>query len=177
MAQTIFITGGARSGKSAFAEQVAQQFGTNLGYLATAQPMDGEMDERISLHRQRRGPHWSTLEEPLQLSHMLEECDGRFQAILVDCITLWVTNLLFHYEAAGEAVEERITEDLLRLTGTLRKMVTPVILVSNEIGMGIVPDNALSRLFRDLAGTANQRLAAVADDVHLVISGIPLKIK
>ena len=177
MAHIVFITGGARSGKSAFAERRAREFGAPLGYLATAQTLDGEMEERVKRHRQRRGSEWSTIEEPVYLPQALARCDGQYQAILVDCLTLWLSNLLFKYEDAGEQVEERIHEDLQRLKSTLQGMVTPVVLVSNEVGMGIVPDNALARLFRDIAGTANQTIAGAADEVHAVISGIPLRLK
>lgn len=177
MARTIFITGGARSGKSSFAEKLALQFGAPLGYLATAQTLDSEMDERVRLHLERRGGEWSTIEEPIHLSQALARCDGQYRVILVDCMTLWLSNLLFKYEDAGENIEERISEDLQRLKSTLHGMATPVILVSNEVGMGIVPDNALARLFRDIAGRANQTLAAAADEVHVIISGIPLKLK
>ena len=177
MAHVIFITGGARSGKSIYAEKRVQEFGPSLGYLATSQALDDEMDERVRKHRERRGPEWSTIEEPVQLVQALEGCDGRFQAVLVDCVTLWLSNLMFKYEDSAENIEEKIQDDLYRLKKTLRGMVTPVILVSNEVGMGIVPDNALARMFRDIAGTANQILAAAADEVHVVISGIPLRLK
>jgi len=177
MAHTIFITGGARSGKSTFAEKLALEFGAPLGYLATAQTLDVEMDERVRRHRERRGGEWNTIEEPIHLSQALARCDGQYQAILVDCVTLWLSNLLFKYEESGENIEERIYEDLQRLKSTLQGMVTPVVLVSNEVGMGIVPDNALARMFRDIAGTTNQALAAAAHEVHVVISGIPLKLK
>ena len=177
MSHIIFITGGARSGKSTFAEKRAAESGSPLGYLATAQSLDSEMDQRVTLHRERRGDEWHTIEEPIFLAEELARCDGQYQAILVDCVTLWLSNLLFKYEAAGEKCEKRIHEELLRLIDTVQEMVTPVILVSNEVGMGIVPDNALSRMFRDIAGTANQTLAAAADEVHVVISGIPLKLK
>jgi adenosylcobinamide kinase/adenosylcobinamide-phosphate guanylyltransferase len=177
MAHTIFITGGARSGKSSFAEKKAIEFGAPLGYLATAQTLDSEMDERVRRHRERRGAEWSTIEEPIHLPQALARCDGLYQAILVDCVTLWLSNLLFKYEDAAEQSEERIHEDLLRLKSTLHGMVTPVILVSNEVGMGIVPENSLARMFRDVAGATNQILAAAADEVHVVISGIPLQLK
>lgn len=173
----IFITGGARSGKSIFAEKRAREFGAPLGYLATSQTLDSEMDERVRRHRERRGGEWNTIEEPIHLPQALACCDGQYQAILVDCVTLWLSNLMFKYEDAGESCEERIHEDLQRLKSTLQGMVTPVILVSNEVGMGIVPDNSLARMFRDIAGTANQILAAAADEVHVVISGIPLRLK
>jgi len=177
MARTIFITGGARSGKSSCAEKMALAFGSPLGYLATAQTLDSEMDERVRRHRERRGGEWNTIEEPFHLSQALARCDGQYNAILVDCVTLWLSNLLFKYEDAAELIEERIHEDLQRLKSTLQGMVTPVILVSNEVGMGIVPDNRLARMFRDIAGTTNQILAASADEVHVVISGIPLRLK
>jgi len=177
MAQTIFITGGARSGKSRFAEELAQQFGAPLAYLATAQALDEEMAERITMHRDRRGKVWQTIEEPLHLPQSLAGNDGLHKAILVDCITLWITNLFLHYEEMGDDVEERIMENVHRLASTLRGLRTPVILVSNEVGQGIVPENQMARLFRDIAGRANQILAAAADEAHVVISGIPLRLK
>lgn len=177
MAKIIFVTGGARSGKSSFAEKLALEFGAPLGYLATAQVLDGEMDDRVRRHRERRGAEWTAVEEPIQLAQALAGCDGNYQAVLVDCLTLWLSNLLFKYEGSAENCEELISEDLQQLKNTLQGMVTPVILVSNEVGMGIVPENALARMFRDIAGEANQFLAAVADEVHVVISGIPLKLK
>ncbi|MBC7962314.1 MAG: bifunctional adenosylcobinamide kinase/adenosylcobinamide-phosphate guanylyltransferase [Steroidobacteraceae bacterium] len=173
----MFITGGARSGKSVFAEKLALEFGSSLCYLATAQALDSEMDERIVLHRERRGEQWHTLEEPLDLPRVLKECDGRYQVILVDCITLWLSNLLFAYEGLEGNLEERILVDVRQLADRLLEMKTAVILVSNEVGMGIVPENALARLYRDMAGKANQLLAVAADEVHMVISGIPLRLK
>ena len=177
MAHIIFITGGARSGKSSFAEKRALEFGGPLGYLATAQALDDEISERVRRHRERRGQEWHTIEEPINLSQALAGCDGTYQAILVDCITLWLSNLLFMYEESGVGCEELIQEQVLSLKSTLQSMVTPVILVSNEVGQGIVPDNHLARLFRDIAGITNQTLAAAADEVHVVISGIPLRLK
>ena len=177
MAKTIFITGGARSGKSLFAEKTALGFGTPLCYLATAQPLDDEMGERIEQHQNRRGDAWQTIEEDLHLAQALARSDGSYRAILVDCLTLWISNLLFRYEDSGEDAAERILEDVHRLTATLRDMRTPVIFVSNEVGMGIVPDNTLGRIFRDIAGQTNQILAAGADEAWLVVSGIPLKLK
>lgn len=177
MARLIFITGGARCGKSVFAEKLALEFGTPLCYLATAQALDNEMEDRVKLHRGRRGEQWHTLEEPLDLPRALKECDGRYQAVLVDCITLWLSNLLFEYERQEADIEERIMADVRQLADSLQEMTTPVILVSNEVGMGIVPENRLARLYRDIAGKANQLLAAAADEVHLVVSGIPLQLK
>ncbi|HIJ95445.1 MAG TPA: bifunctional adenosylcobinamide kinase/adenosylcobinamide-phosphate guanylyltransferase [Desulfuromonadales bacterium] len=177
MAQIIFVTGGARSGKSSFAENRAAEFGENLGYLATARALDGEMEERVKQHQQRRGAEWHTTEEPIRLAAALAGCDGRHQVILVDCVTLWLSNLMFFYEDSAKPCEAPIDADLQALESTLQRMVTPVILVSNEVGMGIVPENKLARQFRDIAGRTNQFLAALADEVHVVISGIPLQLK
>jgi adenosylcobinamide kinase/adenosylcobinamide-phosphate guanylyltransferase len=177
MSRTIFITGGARSGKSAFAEKLALLSGTNPCYLATAQSLDAEMDRRISIHRQRRGDAWQTIEEPLDLARALNANDGRFNAILVDCLTLWLTNQILLDEDPGKQAEERITGEVQHLTTTLLGMQTPVIIVSNEVGMGIVPENRLARIFRDIAGQANQIIAAAADEAWLVASGIPFKLK
>ena len=177
MSQTIFITGGVRSGKSRFAEQITHNFGAPLCYLATAQPLDDEMDHRIAKHQQRRGDAWHTIEEPLQLAETLANHDGTCNAVLIDCLTLWLSNLLMLHEYLGEKAEERILEDVLHLAETLRAMTTPVVIVSNEVGMGIVPENRLARIFRDIAGQANQIIAAAADEVWLVASGIPLKLK
>lgn len=177
MATTTLITGGVRSGKSRFAEQCALQYGAPLCYLATAQALDDEMDERISRHRARRGNDWQTLEEPLALPQALARLDGNCNAILVDCITLWLTNLLLMRERTDTGLEEMILGDVHRLATTLRGMETPVFLVTNEVGMGIVPEHHLGRLFRDIAGQANQILAATCSEVYALISGIPLKLK
>lgn len=177
MAPITLITGGTRSGKSRFAEQLAQQYGGPLCYLATAQALDCEMDERITRHRARRGSDWQTVEEPLALPQALARLDGSYRVILVDCVTLWLTNLLLLGERTDTEREELLLGDVQRLAATLRDMQTPVILVTNEVGMGIVPEHPLGRLFRDLAGQANQILAAVSHEVYAVISGIPLKLK
>jgi len=177
MAQTIIITGGARSGKSHYAEGMAQQFGTQLGYLATAKALDSEMSERIKTHQARRGNVWHTIEEPLDLSRSLTENDGLYQCILIDCLTLWLSNILLHYHELGESSEARVMADVHQLLLLLKELSTPVIIVSNEVGMGIVPENRLARMFRDIAGQANQLLAAEADEVWLVVSGIPIKLK
>lgn len=177
MVTTTLITGGVRSGKSRFAEQLTLQYGAPFCYLATAQALDGEMDERISRHRARRGADWQTIEEPLALAQTLARLDGSCNAILVDCITLWLTNLLLVREGTDPELEASVMSDVRRLATTLRGMVTPVILVTNEVGMGIVPEHHLGRLFRDIAGQANQILAATCSEVYTMISGIPLKLK
>jgi len=171
------ITGGVRSGKSRFAESLAMTHGAPLCYLATAQALDSEMDERIRRHRNRRDAAWQTVEEPLLLPQTLARLDGSYRAILVDCITLWLTNLLLSRYPDQIGPEEDLLNDLHRLSATLREMSTPVILVTNEVGMGIVPEHRLGRLFRDLAGQANQILAASCGEVYAMISGLPLKLK
>jgi len=172
MSRTIFITGGARSGKSCLAEKLAAGFGEPLCYIATGEARDGEMAERIASHRQRRGAAWQTVEEPLRLLDAIGAANGRHRAILVDCITLWITNLLFHYEAV-----EPVLVEVKALAELIHDLNTPLILVSNEVGMGIVPENALARSFRDLAGQANQLLAEAADEVYVTFSGLPMKLK
>lgn len=172
MAPVIFITGGGRSGKSRLAERISGGFGAPLGYLATGTAGDGEMAERIARHRQRRGDDWTTIEEPLDLAGVLRENDGRFSAILVDCVTLWLTNLLLACDDPARCVA-RVKE----LTSLFPQLTTPLVLVSNEVGMGIVPENRLARQFRDLAGEANEMIAAAAGEVYVTFSGLPLRLK
>ncbi|MBK5275345.1 MAG: bifunctional adenosylcobinamide kinase/adenosylcobinamide-phosphate guanylyltransferase [Desulfuromonadales bacterium] len=177
MPRTIFITGGARSGKSRFAEHLARQTGPDLCYLATAQSLDCEMGERIKKHQLRRGDEWHTIEEPLELAMTLKIYDGAFSVILLDCLTLWLTNLLLAGDEQDDGLENVILDKVRQLGETLRNMTTPVIIVTNEVGMGIVPESRLGRVFRDLAGQANQIIAAAADEAWLLASGIPLKLK
>lgn len=168
MGKSILITGGARSGKSKFAEDLAMSLGQNAVYIATAQAFDGEMSARIDAHKSRRGNRWSLVEEPLQLTDALRKSDGHGPR-LVDCLTLWLSNLML-----AELDWQAATNDVVQL---LTQQETPVLFVTNEVGAGIVPDNALARDFRDAAGTMNQRIAAAVDDVHLVVAGIPMKVK
>lgn len=172
MAKNILITGGARSGKSRLAEHLAGEFGAPLGYIATGQAGDAEMAERIGRHQARRGPAWQTIEEPIALTQIIRERDGYFNTMLVDCITLWLTNLLLKYDDAAQ-----VLADVKELTEELPMLKTPLILVSNEVGMGIVPENRLARTFRDVAGEANEMIAKTADEVYVTLSGLPLKLK
>ena len=172
MAGTIFITGGARSGKSRLAEELAQAYGAPLGYVATGMAGDAEMAERIDRHRARRGPAWRTIEEPLDLAGAVRENQGSCSVLLVDCVTLWLTNLLLKFGDGAPVLRE-----VERLTQMLPGLEKPLILVSNEVGMGIVPENGLARTFRDLAGEANELLARAADEVYVTFSGLPLKLK
>ncbi len=172
MAEIILISGGARSGKSRLAEELACKLGEPLLYVATAHAGDAEMAARIARHQERRGAAWQTVEEPYALLSVIGGHDGWFKAVLVDCITLWLTNLLLSGNS-NEIVLDRVRE----LTAAAESLQSPLILVSNEVGMGIVPENALARRFRDLAGEANEILAAAAAEVYVMFSGLPLKIK
>ena len=172
MSRIILVTGGARSGKSRFAERLALTFGTPLGYLATCESLDTEMDERVERHRKRRGLEWMTIEEPLRLTEMLSANDGRFRAVLVDCVTLWLSNLLLAHEKP-----ERVMATVRELVEAAPKFVTPLIFVTNEVGMGIVPENRLARRYRDLVGICNQSLGREADLVLMITCGIPMPLK
>lgn len=172
MSRIVLVTGGARSGKSRLAEGMALAYGDPLGYVATGRAGDGEMAERIARHRQRRGSMWQTMEEPLLLKEVIVGHDGYFKAILVDCVTLWLSNLLFAHNDRG-----RVLDEVRELADVMPNLATPLVLVTNEVGAGIVPENALARTFRDLAGEANQILASAADEVHVAMCGLPLKLK
>jgi adenosylcobinamide kinase/adenosylcobinamide-phosphate guanylyltransferase len=171
------VTGGARSGKSKFAEELCKKLGQSPCYIATAQSFDEEMEQRIARHRSRRGESWHTIEEPLMLPQTLAGIDGNYSCILVDCLTIWLSNMLLSFEKIDPDTEDLIRGNVHRLKLTLRTMSTPVVLVTNEVGMGIVPENQLARAFRDLAGETNQIIAASADHVYAIISGLPLKLK
>lgn len=173
MAQLIYITGGARSGKSGYAQQLAERPAGQLLYLATAQVQDAEMAERVALHRQVRGERWELLEEPLWLAEQLPAAAAGKAGLLLDCVTIWLSNLFFHFEERQEPILAEI-DKLLQLVPGLP---APLYLVSNELGSGIVPENRLARRFRDLAGSVNQRLAGAADEAWLVVSGLPVKLK
>ena len=164
----ILITGGARSGKSRHAEARARSFAGRPVYIATAEALDGEMTERIARHRARRGSGWIEREEPLRLTQALIETDGG-GARLVDCLTLWLSNLLHAGIDWSHAVAE--------LAETLKREQSPVVLVTNEVGLGIVPDNALARAYRDAAGLMNQTIAGIADEVEFIVAGLPMKLK
>jgi adenosylcobinamide kinase/adenosylcobinamide-phosphate guanylyltransferase len=170
MSGHVLVLGGARSGKTGFAERLAMRAGETPLYLATAQALDTEMAERVKLHQQQRQKRFATLEEPIALSAALKSAAKKHDVILVDCLTLWITNLLGTSANVADAVGD--------LIATLSEMEsTRVILVSNEVGLGIVPDNAMARMFRDLAGSAHQRLADICSEVHFVVAGLPMTLK
>jgi adenosylcobinamide kinase/adenosylcobinamide-phosphate guanylyltransferase len=162
--KSLFVLGGARSGKSRHAQALAEAAATGLVYIATAQAFDGEMEDRIARHRADRDDRWRTVEAPLALGEALKSEDGPDVVMLVDCLTLWVSNLLLADEAVAARVDD-LVETIARLEGR-------VILVSNEVGLGIVPDNVLARRFRDAAGLLHQRIAAEVDSVDMVMAGL-----
>jgi adenosylcobinamide kinase / adenosylcobinamide-phosphate guanylyltransferase len=167
--RTALVLGGARSGKSYFSEQLAQATGLERHYIATGRAYDDEMRERIARHQDDRGSSWVTHEEPIELSHTLRVIDRPGRVVLVDCLTLWVTNLMME----GEDIPTRFAELAQQLSGLEAKL----IFVSNEVGLGIVPENRMAREFRDHAGRLHQQIAAVADEVFFVAAGLPLRMK
>jgi len=167
-----FITGGARSGKSAFAEKLAVSLKGKRAYIATAQALDAEMAAKIEKHRKDRGTRWDTYEEPLAVEELLAKLSGKYDIVLLDCLTLWLSNIMARADCDGN-VQSRF-EDLV---AAVRAFKGTCIVVSNEVGLGIVPDNPLARKFRDSAGTMNQKMAQAADEVYFTASGIPMKIK
>lgn len=166
----VLVLGGARSGKSSWAESVVGRFAPPYVYVATAQPLDEEMKLRIQLHRQRRRDLWETIESPLELSTVLQDLNGLGKPVLVDCITLWLSNLLGSQSHPTEAAVDRLCE-------TIGSVDYPLVIVSNETGGGIVPENPLARRFRDLSGFTNQRLAAVCASAFLLVAGLPMRLK
>jgi adenosylcobinamide kinase/adenosylcobinamide-phosphate guanylyltransferase len=160
--------GGARSGKSAYAESLVEGMGPGL-YLATAEAGDHEMAERIRLHQRRRGARWATVEEPLDLSGALGQYTAPGRAVLVDCLTLWLSNIM--------AAELDVPAETQALSQCLSRLPGPVVLVSNEVGLGIVPETKLGRVFRDHAGRLNQTVARIAGRVVFVAAGLPLIMK
>ena len=168
-AEITLVLGGARSGKSAYAETLAAESAERLVYIATAEAADAEMADRIADHRARRGPEWTTVEEPLELAAAIARADDPDTVILVDCLTLWLGNLM--------AAERDVAAEIGRLVECLDEVDAKVVLVASEVGLGIVPDNALARAFRDLHGTLNQVIAAAADRVVFVAAGLPMILK
>lgn len=169
----VLVTGGARSGKSRFARERLEASPGNWLFVATAEARDAEMAERIQRHRLERGAQWTCLEEPLALVDKLPAAAEAVDGILVDCMTLWISNLWFAHRQQAEPVLDEVE----RLLDVCRRIEPPIYLVTNEVGSGIVPDNQLARQFRDLAGFVNQRLAAAADQAYLLAAGLPLQLK
>ena len=166
--QLTLVLGGARSGKSRYAESAVMASPPPWLYVATAEPFDDEMTARIAGHRERRGRDWRTIETPLDLAGAISSAPAS-STILVDCLTLWLSNLMFK--------ERDIDTEIERLEAAMIARKAPIVLVSNEVGFGIVPDNAQARRFRDLQGRLNQRIAARAGRVVLVVAGLPMFVK
>lgn len=177
--EIVLVTGGARSGKSAFAERYAARRGEKIAYIATAQIYDEEMRFRVQLHQARRPAHWTTYEAPYDAERAIAQAGASHEAILFDCLTLYTTNLLCSDRLPAEeaARYEAVRQAAERLVESAQRSGRCVVFVTNEVGMGIVPENALARAYRDLAGIVNQRVAAAADRVFLTISGLAVDIK
>jgi adenosylcobinamide kinase/adenosylcobinamide-phosphate guanylyltransferase len=170
--KTILITGGCRSGKSRYALDYANRHFSRKLFLATCEVLDDEMARRVENHRKTRGPEWETVEEPVEIVERIRQYGEKVEVILIDCVTLWLSNLLMKGEA-----DSTVMDEVARFVEVLGQERTSFVIVSNEVGMGIVPADPLSRRFRDLAGTANQRIAHGVDTVILMVSGIPLFLK
>jgi adenosylcobinamide kinase / adenosylcobinamide-phosphate guanylyltransferase len=167
--RSLLVLGGARSGKSAYAQSLAEAYGSERLYLATAAAGDEEMAARIARHQADRGQGWTTLEEPLEIARALLTHAQPSRVVLVDCLTLWLSNLML----AGRDPAPAVTA----LADAIGELAGPVVLVSNEVGMGLVPDNKLGRDFRDWQGRANRELGAACDAVIFVAAGLPLQLK
>lgn len=175
------VLGGTRSGKSSFAEKLAQNLSERVLYLATATVYDEEMVMRVKQHRQRRPACWVTVEESKELAGALEKYAREYDVILIDCLTLWLTNLLLEDGAPDNVVWQEKEAIILRQVEKVARIcqgaASNVIIVSNEVSLGIVPDTSLGRQFRDLAGAANQIMAQYANEVYLVVAGLPIELK
>jgi adenosylcobinamide kinase / adenosylcobinamide-phosphate guanylyltransferase len=178
MAKIILITGGSRSGKSTYAQRVAESFSGTRTYIATCPIIDKEMEDRVRKHKEaRQSASWQTIEEVTDLAGALQRSRGS-EVILVDCLTLWINNLMYEAEQKKKYLdEETIAARCEEVLGVCRDLPGTVIFVTNEVGMGIVPENPGSRLFRDLAGRCNQSMADSADTAIFMVSGLPLYIK
>ncbi len=183
------ITGGARSGKSSFAEEKAKNYGEKILYLATAIPFDLEMDDRIKRHKSSRPSNWQTWEGYRNLDKIITEKSDQFDGILIDCITIMVTNIMLSHTDVDfdnmdtfdlkkiEEIETDIKKEIDQLIAAAKTSRCPIIIVTNEVGLGIVPENPVARAFRDFAGRANQMLGRAADEVFLAVCGVTMKIK
>ena len=177
MGKIVLVTGGARSGKSRFAEQYARNLGNKLAYIATAQVLDDEMADRVKLHQRRRSENWQTFEAAFAAEQAIKAA-ADFPVVLFDCLTIYTANLLLAEQSTDiEARRESVLQQADLVIEAAQASKSTIIFVANEVGMGIVPDNALSREYRDLAGWINQKVAAVSDEVYLVVCGLAVELK
>ena len=172
MGKITFILGGARSGKSRYALEIAKDNGGRIAFIATCEPKDREMKKRAILHKETRPAHWKTFEEPLDPDLLLKKIDSKFDLVIIDCLTLLVSNLMF-----ARFNESAVINKVNKMLGVLKKNMSESIIVSNEVGLGIVPENKLGRSFRDTAGRVNQTVANKSNEVFFMISGIPWRVK
>jgi len=179
---SVLIIGGARSGKSGFAQELALKRGEPVLFVATATAGDEEMAQRIDQHRRTRPATWNTLEAPTRIGDKIPGQIGEARVVIVDCITLLVNNVFSRYDQQGEqidafAVEREVTAEIEGLIECINRVDGCFIIVTNELGTGLVPPGRVARLYRDLLGRANQRLAEVSDEVYLLVAGIPVRLK
>jgi len=172
MKKTVFITGAVRSGKSSLALKLAKASCKQVVFLATCKPQDAEMKKRVHKHKQSRPKTWKTIEEDINVPALIRKFKTEKELIILDCLTLWVSNLL-----CSGCKEKEILKKIDDLLSALKKTKATVIIVSNEVGWGIVPDNEMARIFRDIMGIAHQKVAKISDEVYLVVSGMMLKMK
>ena len=185
MSNIILVTGGARSGKSNFAESLCIKQNNRTAYIATSIPFDDEMKNRVKKHQESRPKKWKTYEIYKDIYSIVEELDNNHDTVIMDCVTLMVNNLMFTYgievdKATSQELdelEEYIKEQIKKLMEAIKKTNLYFVIVSNEVGMGIVPENKLSRIYADFVGRANQLIAKYSDEVYFVVSGIPMKVK
>lgn len=175
----VLVTGGARSGKSTFAERYAAQGKRRVAYIATAQIYDEEMQERVNIHQSRRPVSWLTFEAPYGAELAMSQAVQEAEAVLFDCLTLYTSNLLLALDAPADREKRRqvVLTAIDKLLASAKQEHADVIFVTNEVGSGIVPDNALAREYRDVAGLVNQKVAGLADEVYLVVSGLAVELK
>jgi adenosylcobinamide kinase/adenosylcobinamide-phosphate guanylyltransferase len=171
--EIILITGGVKSGKSSWALQCGEKIGSKRAFVATATALDEEMEHKIRAHQKQRGDRWTTFEEPREVAGQVEKIAEQFDVVLVDCLTLWVSNLLTLYNMT----EDTIRQESQQLAAVLKKSPSPIIVVSNEVSMGIMPADHVSRRYQTLLANTNRDVAAIAGNVYFMVSGIAQRIK
>lgn len=181
MGKMILLTGGARSGKSQFAQRLAGTLSKSVLFVATAEALDEDMMTRIEGHRKNRPSQWQTLEAPLNIGKQIGQCIGKSHIVIIDCITMLLNNIFNECHRGEELnaslIEKKLNSEIKSLLVCIKKVQAIFILVTNEVGLGIVPNNPTARLYRDLLGSTNQKLAREADEVYLLVAGLPVTVK